>query len=264
MFLNKKYSKLEIQELIKKPVLVQEIDQSRYGKDIGRVTHNLGFIDYNEVDLNGFLIRQDETEGFMRPVEKPITPKFYNRVEYIMNGTTNVIENPFSSTNIDVYLAGIKQNPIITTAEITFYFVPRRGQIVEVKQETTTTETSQIFIELYQPKYLFYEFEELNSITDIKLREVNNFKDSTYQNNLYEQRIVDTKYRLELTFKLKKNAKTFLDKWKGKVFRIRYTQSDRQIFYLTPARIQDDTSTNLYENIQSVTILANEKIRSDI
>ncbi|HSH52626.1 MAG TPA: hypothetical protein VK982_12955, partial [Bacteroidales bacterium] len=83
MFLNKKYSKLEIQELTKTPVLITEIDQSRYGRDLGEISHNLNFSDYDEVDLNGYLIRQNETEGFMQPVTKQIIPVYYNREELI-------------------------------------------------------------------------------------------------------------------------------------------------------------------------------------
>ena len=263
MFLNKKYSKIEIQELFRTLVKIDEIDQSRYGRDLGEVTHNLNFSDYDEVDLNGYLIRQNETEGFMQPVTNQIIPVYYNREELITSGLTNVFNNPFSSTNIDVYLAGIKQNPTITTSEITFYFIPRRGQILEIKQETTTTETPEIYMELYRPK-LFYEFEELQNILDMNLKEINNFKNSTYQNHLNKQRIIDTKHSLELTFKLQKDTKSFLEEWKDKVFRIRYTQSDGQVFYLTPSRIQEDTTTNIYDNTQSITILSNEKIRSDI
>jgi hypothetical protein len=173
-----------------------------------------------------------------------------NAEEIIPDGVNNVFTHSLGTANFTVYVNGFKYTNVTkTTTTVTFDFIPRRMDYIELKAVTSNdVDFSIVLLGTVDVGV------ELKNYTEFKWRENKTEKNSQYEDHSTELRTVDTKYNIDLTFNDIKSKKEFFTEYKEKPFMLHLENEDGTNEYFGICEIVGNSEKNYFDRTYSLQI----------
>ena len=145
----------------------------------------------------------------------------YDISEFSGDGSTTAFTlSPVSTTTTyDVFVAGILQSSGVTktTTTITFDSAPKNGAIIRAKYNLTTNSAWFATLNVYEPSGTQVSYGAQTAVT---IQENQKAIERTDKFNNTDRKIQSRDYTIQLDMDTLKDAQAFIDKWKGKKFRM--------------------------------------------
>lgn len=211
------------------------------------------FVGYDEISINDeYSVTSNRTESFLKAVNgiKEIHPFKYQTEEIIPDGVSDVFTHGLGTANFTVYVNGFKYTNVAkTTTTVTFDFIPRRMDVIELKAVTSNNvDFSVVLLGTVDVGV------ELKNYTEFKWRENKTEKNSQYEDHSTELRTVDTKYNIDLTFNDIKSKKEFFTEYKEKPFMLHLENEDGTNEYFGICEIVGNSEKNYFDRTYSLQI----------
>ena len=141
--------------------------------------------------------------------------------EFSGDGTTTAftLSETADSTTYDVYVAGILQDSGVTktTTTITFASAPKNGAIIRVRYNEFSSFAWVASFNVYEPSDIEVSYGAQTAVT---VQENQKAIERTDKFNNTDRKIQSRDYTIQLDMDTLKDAQAFIDRWKGKKFRM--------------------------------------------